>query len=637
MASCTFIAVSNISVNRQIFTYAIAIFCIASLILLKTYEINIIFISSYLIFIIGVNKTILNQYDHVDSILFLTIFIIMALIVSCIRYTTFKKSFIDKKIILIKNEELKELTALQQATFDNIPDCITVKNTRYEIISGNKAAYSLFNINNDKMTGLKCYERKGHSCVCENCLTREVLRIKQPAMLERYIALNDSWQESRAFPIMDDSGNVTKVIEHVRDITVKKQIDMELLRMNSILTAQLEASLEGILIVDKDIHVLGYNKKFTEIWNITDEAIKGKDGKDLFRYALQVVMDEEEFAHRMEELYRLPFESRYEKIRLKRGIVLDIFSAPILLSQAEVYGRVWYFRDITEKESMYEALRKVAEENEKLLAETMKYDELKSEFFANISHEFRTPINVLLGTLQLMNIYKANKYENQENDKTKKYFGIMKQNCFRLLRLTNNLIDMTRLDTGFFEINLQNHNIIQVVEDITLSVAAYIENKGISLVFDTDIEEKIIAVDADKIERIILNLLSNAVKFTKENGSIQVAIHNKGDSIDLSVKDTGIGIPETKLDIIFERFRQVNSSLSRDNEGSGIGLSLTKNLVELHGGTIKVTSEMNIGTEFIIELPCITIDEEMNHKHAIYNNQNYVERINIEFSDIYSI
>ena len=194
-----------------------------------------------------------------------------------------------------------------------------------------------------------------------------------------------------------------------------------------------------------------------------------------------------------------------------------------------------------------------------------------------------------------------------------------------------------RLDTGFFEINLQNHNIIQVVEEITLSVAAYIENKGISLVFDTDVEEKFIAVDAEKIERIILNLLSIAVKFTKENGMIQVNIHDKGDEIEISVKDTGIGIPKEKLDSIFERFRQVNSSLPRDNEGSGIGLSLTKNLVELHGGKIKVSSELDKGSEFIIELPCRTVSEEINKKSFVYTNQNRVERIRIEFSDIYSI
>jgi len=111
----------------------------------------------------------------------------------------------------------------------------------------------------------------------------------------------------------------------------------------------------------------------------------------------------------------------------------------------------------------------------------------------------------------------------------------MKQNCYRLLRLANNLIDITRIDSGFFEISLSNCNVVEVIEDITLSVAEYIRNKGISLQFDTDVEEKVIAIDADKIERIMLNLLSNAVKFTENQGSIYVNIKDKGESIEVSV------------------------------------------------------------------------------------------------------
>jgi two-component system CheB/CheR fusion protein len=273
----------------------------------------------------------------------------------------------------------------------------------------------------------------------------------------------------------------------------------------------------------------------------------------------------------------------------------------------------------------------------KAAAESQKYDELKNEFFANISHEFRTPLNVILGTLQLMGLLRSEKYDHEISTRMNKYIGSMKQNCYRLLRLTNNLIDMTRLDTGFYEVNLQYCNIVEVVEDITLSVADFIENRGIELIFDTDVEEKIIAVDTDKIERIMLNLLSNAVKFTEQRGIITVSIHDKGESIEISVKDTGIGIPEDKLTIIFERFRQVNSSLTRDREGSGIGLSLTQHLVKLLGGSINVVSRVGEGSEFMIELPCIEKNGEDQEEPFAYKNKSHVDRINIEFSDIYSV
>lgn len=212
----------------------------------------------------------------------------------------------------------------------------------------------------------------------------------------------------------------------------------------------------------------------------------------------------------------------------------------------------------------------------------------------------------------------------------------MKKNCFRLLRLVNNLIDITKIDLGYFDINETNNNIISLVEDITLSVADYIENKGLALIFDTDVEEKIIACDPEKIERIIMNLLSNAIKFTPLGGSIMVSIEDGIDNIFLRVKDTGRGIPKDKLNIIFERFVQVDKSLARDHEGSGIGLSLVKSLVELHGGTISVESQVDHGTEFIICIPCKQIDR-INDEIAATESagEKFIQKLHIEFSDIY--
>lgn len=214
----------------------------------------------------------------------------------------------------------------------------------------------------------------------------------------------------------------------------------------------------------------------------------------------------------------------------------------------------------------------------------------------------------------------------------------MEQNCYRLLRLVNNLIDITKIDSGYLVINEINCNIVSLIEDITLSVADYIENKGLSVVFDTDIEEKIIACDPEKMERIMLNLLSNAVKFTLRGGSIFVNVENGTESICIRVKDTGKGIPKEKLESIFERFVQVDKSLTRENEGSGIGLSLVKALVELHGGTISVNSKEGYGSEFIIHIPCKLVDDgEINYRsYEDTMKKSYIEKVNLEFSDIYN-
>lgn len=297
--------------------------------------------------------------------------------------------------------------------------------------------------------------------------------------------------------------------------------------------------------------------------------------------------------------------------------------------------------DINNKDEigvLSQSFNTLIKENKRLLEEVIEYDRLKTEFFSNVSHEFKTPLNIIFSTTQLLSLHTLNYNDNYEsNQKVNNYISIMKQNCYRLLRLINNLIDITKIDSGFLNLNLQNKNIIEVIENVSLSTVEYVESKSRIIIFDTDVEEKIMAFDPEKIERIILNLISNAVKFTKPQDKIEVNIYDNKENIIISVKDTGLGIPKEKQKIIFERFRQVSPLLNRTHEGSGIGLSLVKSLVEMHDGKISVKSECGKGTEFIIELPVKLISQEDNTEIANdFTSQTNVEKIQIEFSDIYS-
>lgn len=275
------------------------------------------------------------------------------------------------------------------------------------------------------------------------------------------------------------------------------------------------------------------------------------------------------------------------------------------------------------------------EEYSRLLNEAISYDKLKTEFFSNISHEFRTPLNVILSALQVLDIYCKTDNINTYIMKNEKYRQVMRQNCFRLLKLVNNIIDITKIDSGYFQINLKNHNIVSLVEVIAYSVQDYIENNGLNFEFTSVIPESIIACDAEKIERIILNLLSNAVKFTPKGGEVSIKICQVDNNVCIFIKDTGIGIPPEKQDVIFERFRQVDKSFARSNEGSGIGLSLVKFLVEMQNGKIKLKSMVGQGSEFIISFPIVTIESPEISVKATPLNDSRVEIINIEFSDIY--
>lgn len=332
-------------------------------------------------------------------------------------------------------------------------------------------------------------------------------------------------------------------------------------------------------------------------------------------------------------------------------ILLNLIFVTMIMILSMIISRVNYSayinnfiikKTLEEKSKELDCLYKLTEENllkrTEELNQTVELEKVRTAFFANISHELRTPLNIIFSTIQMLECTMKNMQILTKQKEVNQYMRIMKQNCYRLIRLIANLIDMTKIDAGHFQFNPKSCDFIKIAEDITLSTAGYIEEKNINLTFDTDIEEKIILCDPDMIEKIVLNLLSNAVKFTPAGGHIYVSICDGSDIIILSVKDNGIGIPAEMIDLIFERFVQVDKTYTRDREGSGIGLSLTKSLVEMHGGSISVKSRLGEGSEFIIEIPAEQIGDEnyCSDYGSEYKNQK-IEKVNIEFSDIYDI
>lgn len=273
----------------------------------------------------------------------------------------------------------------------------------------------------------------------------------------------------------------------------------------------------------------------------------------------------------------------------------------------------------------------------KRLEKEVESENLKTEFFTNMSHEFKTPLNIILTTVQVID--KQLDISNENNAKALKYINGIKQNSYRLLRLVNNLIDITKIDGGFYEIKLGNYNIVSIIEDIVLSVAEYMKNNNRNIVFDTSDEEIILACDPDKIERIVLNLLSNALKYTEENGNIEININadNNNEKVIVSIKNDGAPIPEEDAHNIFNRFKQCDKLMNMRREGSGIGLSLVYSLLEMHGGKIWVNTKIKKGAEFIFEIPIKVVSNKVNTEITSKNLNSKIEKCNIEFSDIYSI
>lgn len=270
--------------------------------------------------------------------------------------------------------------------------------------------------------------------------------------------------------------------------------------------------------------------------------------------------------------------------------------------------------------------------------EIKEVEKAKGQFFANLSHEIKTPINIIYSCVQLLDI---NKKEGDRAlwDSYNKYDNTIKQNCYRLLRLVNNLVDMTKIDSGYMNLTFVNYEIVSLVEDIILSIVPYVESKNINVLFDTYIEELEIRCDPESIERVILNLVSNAVKFTNYNGNIFVFMDADNDYVTIRVKDDGVGISEEVQEDIFKPFVQEDKSFNRKKEGSGIGLALVKSLVELHGGQVYLEKGVEKGSEFVVKLPNVRIEteEENDNKIMDVDNKPLVEKIHIEFSDIYEL
>ena len=302
-----------------------------------------------------------------------------------------------------------------------------------------------------------------------------------------------------------------------------------------------------------------------------------------------------------------------------------------------------FLRDINLKHDLQVRLSKSQiklnnlEKGLEVLEDTIDTELIKLNFLENMSHEFRTPINIILMiTKLLLSAIKDRKFD-LDREKIINYLNTSKQNSYRMLRLVNNILDSTTLDSDLKKINMDNYNIVNIVEDVTLYSAEYIKDTSKTITFDTEEEDVILLCNPECIERIMLNLISNSIKFTRDNGKIDININvNKEEKrVYVHVKNDGESISKQDAGLIFSKFVQVENHIRRQSEGSGIGLYLVKKLIELHKGKIWVNSEVESGAEFIFYLPIKTINNEDDVKIYAIEPNSMMDKCNIEFSDIY--
>ena len=327
------------------------------------------------------------------------------------------------------------------------------------------------------------------------------------------------------------------------------------------------------------------------------------------------------------------FEDKYEDIKKKEEFFIviekkdkDYKKQTLEIELKKIYDdkKILSINNITEAVNKKEEIIK--------LKNKINEEKIKDEFYANISHELRTPINVIYSGLQLNSIY----IENKEIEKVKGNNKIIKQNCLRLIRTVNNFIDSNKLAENKIVFNKEVYNIVDIIDNIVLSCDYYMKQKNIKVTFDPEFEEIYMSCDKSHIERIMLNILSNSLKYGKEFGNIFVTLLLEDDNIIIEVMNDAEAVEEGKRKLIFEKFTKINNSLSRPSEGSGLGLFLTKGLVELNGGNIEIISGKEVGNIFKMTLP---YDKSIEKGESLVNKELKVnelkEMVDIEFSDIY--
>lgn len=531
-------------------------------------------------------------------------------------------------------KNLKDKIEFQHKFINTIPNPVFIKDKNGAYIDCNTAYEKFLGINKDDILDKGVYDifpRKladTYFKMDNKLFLSEGTQVYDHSMPHADGTIRDVYFHKATFT--DAYGSVAGIVGVFSDITENKKIQKALCESEERYRNLFENSPYSI-IVHSEGRIIFANQPAAKLVGLSKsiELIGRKmmdfvhpDYHQIVRQRIKLIQEHKKCLP--------PLEEKLVKID---GTLIDVEATPsYFLYEGKIASQV-VMKDITQQNKEM----KLRKQTETKLNEAIEHNRIITEFFANISHEFKTPLNIILSTFQLLIMNLKEEQDESKSIGSYKKIKIMQQNCYRLLRLVNNLIDITKIDSGYFKLKPYNNNIINLIENVTLSVAEYIQDKDISLIFDTNVEEEMMSFDPDGIERIMLNLLSNAVKFTAPGGIIKVDVKSKNKKLLIRVMDSGIGIPEEKKDIIFDRFRQVDRLLTRNHEGSGIGLSLVKSLVEMHEGRISVKSNKGIGTEFIIEFP-IKILEKIEYKYDDRNSfqQNYVERINIEFSDIYS-
>jgi PAS domain S-box-containing protein len=361
----------------------------------------------------------------------------------------------------------------------------------------------------------------------------------------------------------------------------------------SVMKATLESTADGILVTDRAGRVTTFNQQFLEIWGLPHDTVAGGQHGELARRVAHLFSEPEAVLDRIDAVYSSTTEA-LDTLALADGRWFERFSRPQYIDGQSV-GRVWSYRDISARKHAEDTLRGIVEAERKARAEIDRVSRLKDEFLATLSHELRTPLTAILGWAKVLLV------KRDDAASLGRGLDAIARNAKAQARLIDDLLDMNRIASGKLRLEVQPTDLASVVEAAVEAARPSAEAKGIRLQTLLSPLPGPVAGDPHRLQQVIWNLLSNAIKFTPRGGRIEVALERVESHIEISVRDDGIGIEPHFLPQVFDRFRQADASTTRSHGGLGLGLSIARQLVEMHGGSVRATSAgLDQGATFVV-------------------------------------
>ncbi|WP_254511497.1 PAS domain-containing hybrid sensor histidine kinase/response regulator [Anatilimnocola floriformis] len=415
------------------------------------------------------------------------------------------------------------------------------------------------------------------------------------------------WTFSRAVPIVDAEGQIIEWFGTARDVTAQRQASEVLTRATAATDRQrrlYEAILSGtpdlIYIFGLDYSVLYANDALLAMWGRTMADTIGKGLLELGYEPWHAEMHWREIDQVRATKQPIRGEVPFNGTNGRR--IYDYIFVPVFDADGEVEAVAGTTRDVTDRKNMEDELRRLA-------ATLSDADHRKDEFLATLAHELRNPLAPIRNGLQILKLVQ-NDPESREQSR-----AMMERQVDQLVRLVDDLLDVSRISRGKMELRREHVLLVDVLASAVETSRPLIEQMGHELTITPPTQTVIVDGDLTRLAQVFLNLLNNAAKYSERGGRITLTAELRGTNVVVSVRDTGIGIAPEQLPRIFEMFSQVDQSLEKSQGGLGIGLTLVRRLVEMHGGSVEARSEgPGRGSEFIVQLPVVVADSAVPTK-----------------------